>query len=99
MGEVTAATAGGVAVMLQYKKNRKNNILGNSLPKTDHSSCTFDNICEETWVILLTFGLQVLSVCVCVYLYLRHDRLVTMVETFSSSTVSFSVVQLADKTG
>lgn len=66
------------------KKTGKNNILGNSLPKTDHSFCTFDNICEETWVILLTFGLQVLSVCVCVSIYIwdmtdwspwsRHSR-------------------------
>lgn len=52
----------------------KNNISGNSLPKMDHSSCTFHNISEETWVILLTFGLQVLIfVPVCVYIWDMTD--------------------------
>lgn len=52
-----------------------------------HSSYCLTMSLRENWDVLLTFGLQVL-VFVPVCLYLRQDRLVTIVETFLSSTFS-----------
>lgn len=45
--------------LFSYSTERKKKFQG-TVYQRDHSSCTFDNISEKIWVILQTFGLEVL---------------------------------------